>query len=259
MSLLTLFGGLALVLVLFALAGRARLPAALRALLAVLPPLLAYLLYAAWRWPGLDVVAIHVAVFLSAGLALVMLSRRGKSQQSHWAPRLFVAFMLALVMLNAGFMYIATHGLPPALAARLLPGADKHPVNTAFSGVVGHGQDAAKAQSSTLSRDHRQALQGWRVEVNWPADPIAGAALSLSVRLAQADGTPLDRARVEMRIARPGAARAQVSSELTPQSGGGYAGELRFPAPGRWNVELEARHGEGSHQLTHELVVGQAS
>ena len=72
-TLPTLFGGLALVLMLFSLTGR--LPHLVRALIAAGIPLLAYLLYIVGRWPGMDVVAIHIAVYCSAALVMLMIRR----------------------------------------------------------------------------------------------------------------------------------------------------------------------------------------
>ena len=66
-TFVTLFGGLAAVLLLYALGGAVRgLPPVLRAVLAALIPLTGYFVLMIGRWPGLDVVAIHISVFLAA-------------------------------------------------------------------------------------------------------------------------------------------------------------------------------------------------
>lgn len=256
MNLLTLFGGLALVVALYAAGGILRLSGGLRALIAALPPLLAYLFYAAWRWPGLDMAAIHVAVFLSAALALHMLARRGTVlHHTHWIPRLFVAFLVLLVALNAGFLYIATHGLPPVVATWILPDTGGSRVHTAFSGVVGHGREAAKAQSTALSHAHLQAQLNWRVEPEWPAARVVGAPVELRAKVVSDHGVVPGDIRVRVHLMRSGKKTPESSMALHLSETGHYSGTLVFPAPGRWWAELEAHRGDVRILLSHEWVI----
>ena len=70
-TLLTLFGGLVAVLVVYAIGGIFRsLSPMLRAVLAGVIPLIGYFVLIVGRWPGLDVVAIHISVFLATALVL---------------------------------------------------------------------------------------------------------------------------------------------------------------------------------------------
>ncbi len=103
-TMTTLFGGLAAVLVLYAIGGLFRtLPPMLRALLAGVIPLITYFVVIMGRWPGLDVVAIHISVFLAAALVLFAMSqfRRRGAERMHWAPKLLISFFVGLVFLNA--------------------------------------------------------------------------------------------------------------------------------------------------------------
>ena len=119
---LTLFGGLAAVIALFLIARARRLPAELSALLAAGIPLLAYFVYLFGRWPGLDVVAMHIALFLSAAMVLAVYEKyRARQTRMHWVPKAFILFFVVLALMNAGFLYLATKGLPPELAALFLP------------------------------------------------------------------------------------------------------------------------------------------
>ncbi|MDP2056705.1 MAG: hypothetical protein Q8K35_02970, partial [Thiobacillus sp.] len=118
-TMITLFGGLAAVLVLYVMGGAIRsLPPILRAVLAGLIPLLAYFVLIVGRWPGLDVVAMHISVFLAAGLVLFAVTqfRQYSVGRMHWAPKLLTAFFLGLVVVNGSLLYIATKGLPDPLA-----------------------------------------------------------------------------------------------------------------------------------------------
>jgi nitrogen fixation protein FixH len=255
-TLTTLFGGLAAVFVLYAIGGAIRsLPPMLRAALAGLIPLLAYFVLIVGRWPGLDVVAIHISVFLAAALVLFALTqfRRRSVGRLHWAPKLLTGFFLGLVVINASLLYIATKGLPGPLAGWWL-GSDKGAVvYSGFSGVVEHGQGAAKAVSAELSQAHRESELGWQVEVSG-LDSV-DAARAVRVRVKDRTGLPVDRIKAELRLLRPGAAQPTLILPLGTLDAGVYGGTLRLPASGRWLAELRLlRDHELQYQLTQELV-----
>lgn len=254
-TLTTLFGGLAAVFVLYVAGGAIRgLPPILRALLAGLLPLLAYFVLIIGRWPGLDVAAIHISVFLAAGLVLHALTqfRRRSSGRMHWAPKLLTAFFLGLVVINATLLYIAKNGLPEPLARWWL-GSEGGEVYSGFSGVVEHGQGAAKAVSSELSQAHRQSELGWQVELS--GLDSNESARAIQVRVKDRTGLPVDRLEGELRLLRPGAAEPALTLALSTLDPGTYGGVLRLPASGRWLVELRLlRDGKLNYQHTQEVV-----
>ncbi|MBW8327671.1 MAG: FixH family protein [Thiobacillus sp.] len=251
----TLFGGLAAVFVLYVAGGAIRgLPPILRALLAGLLPLLGYFFLIIGRWPGLDVVAIHISVFLAAGLVLYAVTqfRRRGAGRMHWAPKLLTAFFLGLVVVNGTLLYIAKNGLPEPLARWWL-GSDGTAVYSGFSGVEAHGQGAAKAVSSELSQAQRESELGWQVEMSGlDSNEVARA---VEVRVKDRTGLPVDRIEAELRLLRPGAAQAALTLPLGALDAGTYGGVLRLPASGRWLVELRLlRDREVRYQMTQELV-----
>jgi nitrogen fixation protein FixH len=255
-TLTTLLGGLAAVLILYVLGGALRsLPPILRALLAGLLPLLGYFALIVGRWPGLDVVAMHISVFLAAGLvlhAVTQLRRRGVGRRMHWAPKLLTAFFVGLVVVNGSLLYIATKGLPEPLARWWL-GSEGGAVHSGFSGVVEHGEGAAKAVSSELSQAHRESELGWQIELSG----LGGdeAARAVRVRVKDRTGLPVDRIDAELRLLRPGAAQPTLTLPLSALDPGTYGGVLRLPAGGRWLVELRLlRDNKLLYEQTQELV-----
>jgi len=254
-TMTTLSGGLVAVLVLYLIGGAIRsLPAILRALLAGLIPLLGYFVLIVGRWPGLDVVAMHISVFLAAGLVLYAVSqfRRRSTGRMHWAPKLLIAFFLGLVVVNGSLLYIATKGLPEPLARWWL-GSDGGAVYSGFSGVVEHGQSAAKAVPSELSQAHRESELGWQVEVSGLDGNDAERVVE--VRVKDRTGLPVDRIDAELRLLRPGAAQAALTLPLNALAPGVYGGVLGLPASGRWLVELRLlRDGTVAYAATRETV-----
>lgn len=250
-TLVTLFGGLGAVLVLYALGGFIRgIPPMLRATLAGVIPLLAYFVLILGKWPGLDVVAMHISVFLAAALvmgALAQFRRRGK--RMHWAPKLLIVFFTGLVVFNAGLLYVANSGLPEPIGRWWMGGEGK--VYSGFSGVVAHDQAAAKAVSSELSESYRESRLGWQVET----DPqMADGMVHVMVRVRDRTGLPVDNVRGEIQLIRPGATSASAQLALAASDAGAYQGALALPATGRWLLDTRLYLGEElRHHGTQEI------
>lgn len=253
-TLPTLFGGLALVLILFSLTGR--LPHLVRALIAAGIPLLGYLVHILGHWPGLDVVAIHVAVFSGAALGMLMVTRYQAESgvKLHWAPKALIVFFVLLTLLMAGFLYIATQGLPSRLAALVLPGADSARIRTGFSGVLEHGQEAAKTINSQLSEQHRQNRLGWDAAVQGLRTPSKGDN-PIAVEVADAADRRLGGLTAVLYAKRPGEAGEGMPQVLHETTAGTYEARLRLPASGLWLVSLSLTRGADRYHQEWEVVV----
>jgi nitrogen fixation protein FixH len=254
-TMITLFGGLGAVLILYAIGSLFQgLPATLRALLAGLIPLVGYFVLIMGNWPGMDVVAIHISVFLVTALVLFAITqfRRRGAGRMHWAPRILIGFFIGLVFINATLMYISTQGLPEPIGRWWL-GSKGGAVYSGFSGVVAHDQSAARAVSSELSEAHRESLLGWQVEVS--GLDATGRTRLVQVRVKDRTGLPVERLTVELRLQRPGSADLVLALPLNAAGAGLYSGSLDLPAAGRWLVEMRLmQDGEMHYHSTHELV-----
>lgn len=237
-TMTTLFGGLSAVLVLYAMGGVFKsLPPMLRAVLAAVIPLMAYFVLIVGRWPGLDVVAMHISVFSATALVLFAITqfRRRGSERMHWAPKLLIAFFVGLVFINATLLQIATKGLPEPLARWWL-GSKGGAVYSGFSGAVPHGEGAARAVSSELSEAHRELQLGWQVKVSGLES--LGKVNPIQIRIRDRTGLPVERVDAEIRLLRPGATEPTLTLPLKAQEAGVYTGVLTLPATGRWLLEM---------------------
>lgn len=244
---LTLFGGLAAVLLLFAALRALRMPAELAGLVAAAAPLFAYIATLFGHWPGLDVVAIHIAVFIIAAFMLVVVSRnRAKQARMHWAPKALIVFFLVLIVMNAGFLYVSTQGLPPALARLLLPGSGDKTVHTGFSGTTRHGDEAAKAIGADLSKLHQNEQLGWQVRVEGLRMASVGQN-TVTVIAEDRQGNPLNGLTGSIGVARPGTQGETLP--LDPLGDGHYAARLDFAAAGLWLVELQLENYRQSWEI----------
>lgn len=250
-TLITLFGGLGAVLVLYAIGGFIRdVPPMLRAVLAGVIPLLAYFGLILGNWPGLDVVAMHISVFMAAALVMHALSQfRRRGKRMHWAPKLLIAFFSGLVVFNAGLLYVANSGLPEPIGRWWMGGDGK--VYSGFSGVVAHDQAAAKAVSSELSESHRESMVGWQVETDAQA---TGGVLQVVVRVRDRTGLPVNGVRGDIQLTRLGAATPAARLALAASDAGVYQSALALPATGRWLLDTRLYLGdELRHHGTQEI------
>lgn len=253
-TMTTLFGGLGAVLVLYAAGGLWRgMSPMLRAVLAGVIPLAAYFVLIVGRWPGLDVVAMHISVFLAAALVLFAFTqfRRRSTGRMHWAPKLLTAFFIGLVFLNAALLYIASNGLPDPIARWWLGGEGV--VHSGFSGVVPHGEGAAKTVSSELSETHRESTLGWQVAVSGLDSP--GSERPLHIRVTDRSKVPVERMDAEVRLLRPGETAPVLTLPLSEAEPGVYLGVLSLPASGRWLLELRLKQDDVlRYRSMHELA-----
>jgi len=115
-------------------------------------------------------------------------------------------------------------------------------VHSGFSGVVAHGQNAAKAISSELSETHRESLLGWQVEVSGLDQ--ASNVYNVLIRVKDRTGLPVDRVVAELNLLRPGATSSTQTLVLGSTDSGVYSGVLAVSAKGRWLIDIKLKQGD---------------
>ena len=255
---ITLFGGMLVTALLYALGRSLRLSNFWAALSAGGLTCFAYLAHGVvGGLPGLDVITLHLVAYPTVSVLLYQLyGEKARHKASmHWAPKLMMGFFAMLTVLYGGFVYIASHGLPPTLAGWLLPGAKDKAVYTGFAGVVEHNQDAAKGISHHLKMDDRLAKQGWRLEVVGLSDVQADRPLPVSVHVLDRSGRGVDGVDIHLSTGRPG----QTPSAPVRLQGDGKAGYHATLAPlvaGRWVAYLSLEGPDKRPiELEHTLQV----
>lgn len=259
--LITLFGGVVLVVLIYQLLRALSVPNYWRGVISGVVPLVGFAIYATGNWSGLDVLAIHTAVYLSTATILTMIGARQAEQPAaqrrriHWAPKAFIAFFLLVFVVNSVFLYVSTQGLPPAIANWLLPNADGGTLHTGFPGVVPHGQEAAKEIASELSARHRQLRLGWRVEVAGLDVLARDGAAQVVVHARDRDDAPLGDAQVRLELLRPAEAKSDVTQTLDGAQPGQYQGWVRAPQLGRWIAVIHVARGGDEYKAEQQLIV----
>lgn len=259
--LVSLFGGVALVVAIYRVLRGLGVPNYWRGVVSGVVPLVAFAAYATRHWSGLDVMAIHTAVYLSTATILTMLGAQKGEETSerkarmHWAPKAIIGFFLFVFALNAAFLYISNQGLPPAIAKWLLPNAENENLHTAFPGVVPHGMDAAKEIGSELTARDRQMRLGWRVEVSGLDALARDGAAQVNVRAHERDGTAMNEARVTLELVRPAQATRDFSLPLELSAPGRFQAWVKLPDVGRWIAVVRVARGGDTYQIEQQLTV----
>ena len=241
------------------------LGAARSAGLAGLVALMVYLPLAAMHWPGADVLAVHVAVYLLTAFACgVLLRVRERSRNSqgagrlHWGPALIIGFFVFLVAINAVFIRLADLGVSPRLSEALFPASTgEGRFSSAFPGVVSHDFYEKEAlYNAYLAQVERQQERGWRIRQGWIGKPLPQTPTVFRVAAQTRDGDPLPGAQVTGQFLRPADSRLDLAFAMREVQPGVYEAELTLPAPGRWNLVLQVRKGDDLHEVRASTSVG---
>ncbi|MBI5041762.1 MAG: FixH family protein [Gammaproteobacteria bacterium] len=268
--LLTIPLGIFAQLLLFVLLQRVfRLHAKAAALMVGLSVLALYIPYAILVWPGADVVAMHVAIYLVTAYALGLIfghreSRmddvRGSRPGFHWGPTLIVAFFVVLVLFDSVLVVIATQGLPEPIARLLLPATDRQrEITSAFPGVVDNDFQKKEAlYNAYLEQVRRQHERGWVVHKGWLSAAHAGQTAKFQVTVNDRDGKAVTGAVVQGGFLRAADTRLDQRFALAETAPGVYQSALTLPLPGVWNLVLEIRRGEELHEVRAATTVADA-
>jgi nitrogen fixation protein FixH len=208
--------------------------------------------YGILNWPGGDVFAIHLAIYLLGSLACgMLLDARASGRGLHWGPAVIGGFFIVVATVGAVFVSVAERGLAPALGRWLLPEAERGRVVTSmFPGVVSH--DFHKKESlhnQYLRQIEHQRERGWQVRKGWLDDPVANRPAAFRVVVQTPEGEPLAGATVTGQFLRPTSSRLDVAFALVEGAPGVYETKLQLPAAGRWNLVLSIRQGDELHEV----------
>ena len=259
-TLESLFGGLTLIVALFFALRFARLPNYWCGVISGAVPTLAYFIYAALHWPGLDMVAMHFAVYISTAIVLALLGSRNRQsgQKIHWIPKLFIAFFIILFIVDANLLFISSRGLPPVVASWLLPHKDGQRVYTAFPGVVAHGEEAAKEVGQYQKAQHEQGQLGWQVTLTGLDRLHVHDPSILIVHASDKYQQPITGAQVNVSLLRPAQSQNDRKIHLEDKGAGVYQANISMDEPGLWIAVLRVEKDQDKYESQHTITVAGA-
>ena len=260
----TLFGGMLLLIALFFILRRCRVALYWAGVISALLVLLGYLLLSQQHWPGGDVLAIHLVVYLATAGVLVAFSQmqakqnaipQGNARQPsamHWAPKLIIGFFVFLALLNALLLSLSMNGLPAGLSQLFLPNAAQKQVNTAFPGVMPH--DKNKSYEPHLNQLAKQRALAWAVDTSGLQTLRPGQPSQIAIHIKDKQGQPLTDAQVRLDLWRIADSRDDLSLPLKPIAPGHYAAQWQ-PIAGRWMSLLSIQRGDDEYSVKASINI----
>ncbi|HUW51158.1 MAG TPA: FixH family protein [Sulfuricella sp.] len=258
----TLFGGAALIAVLYFLLRLTGISNYWRGVISGALPTLTMMFYSLNHWPGADVVALHLALYVATATVLTLTGAprmKGQPFKFHWIPMGFISFFLVLAVIMAVFVNIAISGVPSSVAQWFLPNAANKTVYTAFSGEVPHGEAAAKAVSQYLKKSAQERQLGWRTEVSGLDEIKPNSSSEVLVSVMDKQQNPLDGATVKLIIKHladsvdSGGAGTTVS--LAQFAPGSYRALVNMEQPGQWLAVLQIERGQDKFETAKEIII----
>lgn len=219
---------------------------------AMVVALLAVLFYLPWaiiNWPGADIFAINLAIFLTLAYGLGMVgSRVGKGW--HWGPALIVTFFVGVIVINVVFVTVAEQGIT-GLFAELLPKPRGTQVaDSRFPGTVSHDfQEKEALYNAYLEEVQQQQQRGWQVRYGWLGRPRQNETAGLILLVTDREGRPLSGARVEGSFLRTSSSRDDFTFEMNEVESGKYQASVSMPLPGLWRMVLRVHRGRDQHEI----------
>ncbi|MCC8991730.1 MAG: FixH family protein [Streptococcus sp.] len=211
-----------------------------------------YVPYSIIFWPGGDLFAIHLAIYLLAGFGCGMALNPGsRAKNLHWAPIVISSFFIALTALLAGFVVVAERGLPSFLGDWFFSeNARARQVSSVFPGVISHDFHKKEAlYNEYLQQVQRQRQRGWQVQKGWLREAVANQPAVFRVAVRTNNGDAVSGATVAGKFLRPSSSQQDVSFDLNEREPGVYEAELKLPLAGQWNLVLRIQKGEDLHEI----------
>jgi len=211
-----------------------------------------YVPYGILRWPGGDVFAIHLCIYLLVSFACgMLLSNRSGGKGMHWGPAAISGFFIFVAVSGAVFVAVAERGLTPALRDWLLPESKSgREVTSMFPGVVSHDFHKKEAlYNQYLQQVERQRQRGWQIQKGWLSDPVTNEPIVFRAVARTREGEPITGATVAGQFLRPSSTKQDISFALTETDPGVYESKLLLPLAGDWNLVLQIRKGEDLHEI----------
>ncbi|HCK80428.1 MAG TPA: FixH family protein [Candidatus Competibacter sp.] len=211
-----------------------------------------YVPYSVIRWPGGDIFAIHLGIYLLVSLACgMLLDSRASGKGVHWGPAAITGFFIFVAIAGAVFVAIAERGLTPAVWGRWLPASESgRQITSVFPGVISHDFHKKEAlYNQYLQQVERQRQRGWQVQKGWLGKVSVNEPSVFRVAVRTREGGPVAGAEVAGQFLRPSDSRQDVAFTLVETAPGIYETTLNLPWAGTWNLVLQIRKGEDLHEI----------
>lgn len=216
-------------------------------------------------WPGADVFAIHIALYLVSVYILgIVTSQRDARRLSgkegfgfHWAPAAIVLFFVILLIMDSFFIMFATKGMNSSVANWLLPKpVAGGKVSSRFPGTVSHDYHQKQDQyNEYLKRFEAQKQLGWSVRKGWLTQAVVNDDAIFRVEVKTKQKTAVTGATVIAEFLRPADSKRDQVFQLNEIKPGIYQKNISLPQPGHWDLILKITKDKNMYELRAKTLV----
>lgn len=254
----TLLGGVLVITALFVLALKILRvePKALAGLMALLV-LAVVVPVSIVFWPGADVFAVHLAIYMVTVYALgIIFTQRASSLQTggqwfHWGPAAIIGFFMFIIAVDSILIVLATKGLHMEVALKFLPAPRSGgKVSSFFPGTVSHDfREKEDLFNRYIEQREGQRQRDWQVRLGWYEDPRAGHPSVFQIHVADKNAKAIVNANVSGEFIRPADGRLDQAFIMQQGKPGFYQVELTLPVQGKWELLLNIKQGDALHEV----------
>lgn len=229
-----------------------------------------YIPYSVFQWEGMDVFAIHIALFGVTPYVLGIITshweiRRSMGEEDsgrwfHWAPAAMVVFFIVIATVDAIIITLSKEGMSEKVLRMISPRSDDdRTVSTGFPGTTSHDfQEKEALYNEYLQQLEVQKLRGWQVKKGFVTTPYANEPVVFQVQVLDKMGIPVQGASVQGHFLRPSDKREDFNIDMTEVEPGLFQQQLSMPLPGRWYLVMQIKQENNLHEIRGWTQVEQA-
>jgi nitrogen fixation protein FixH len=219
-----------------------------------------YVPYSILNWHGMDIFAIHIALFGTTPYVLGIITshweiRRKLGEEDdgrwfHWAPATMVVFFIIIATVDAIIITLSREGMSTTVLEKISPREEAgRQVTTVFPGTTANDFQEKYAQFNDYQDQLRlQEERGWQIKKGFLDTPYVNESVPFQVQVLDKQGAPISSADIQARFLRPSDKRADFSFGLTEVEQGLYKTELTMPLAGRWYLVMKVIKDEQLHE-----------
>lgn len=216
-------------------------------------------------WPGADVFAIHIALYLVSVYVLgIVTSQRDLRRQAgkegfgfHWAPAAIVSFFVILIIMDSFFIMFATKGMNTNIAKWLLPApVSGGKISSHFPGTVSHDYHQKQNQyNDYVERFESQKLLNWTIRKGWLGEAVVNQPAIFRVEIITDKNETIKDAKVSGTFLRAADSKLDTTFIMQEVEPGVYQQSVTLTKPGNWDLIIKIHKGNDAHEVRAKTVI----
>jgi len=264
--LITLLGGVFLIVAIFILLySVSNMSGKMVAVIMAFAVTATYVPVSIFIWPGADVFAIHIALYLVSVYILgIVTSQRDLRRKAgkegfgfHWAPAAIVTFFVILIIMDSFFIMFATKGMNTNIAKWLLPAPQSGgKISSHFPGTVSHDYHQKQNQyNDYVKRFETQKILNWTIRKGWLGEAVVNKPAIFRVEIKTDKNEFVSKAKITGVFLRPADSKKDTPFTMQEVEPGVYQQSITLTQPGNWDLILKIHKDNDDHEVRAKTII----